>query len=86
MLAQARDAFGLAVITEAMKKLASSISADERADIEATLARAAGKHDAAFVKELGTHLDDLFNPDGHFDEIPLRLVPSAVSPGWVKGK
>ena len=58
----------LAVITETMKKLASSISADERADIEATLARAAGKHDAAFVKDLGTHLDDLFNPDGHFDE------------------
>ena len=58
----------LAVITETMKKLASSISADERADIEATLARAASKHDAAFVKDLGTHLDDLFNPDGHFDE------------------
>ena len=55
-------------ITDTLDKLPSVTSAADRADVEATLVREATKHDAPFVTELGRYLDEVFNPDGHYDE------------------
>jgi len=55
-------------ITDTMDKLPSVTSAADRVEVEATLVREATKHDAPFVTELGRHLDEVFNPDGHYDE------------------
>ncbi|MDY6995315.1 MAG: DUF222 domain-containing protein [Actinomycetota bacterium] len=58
----------LAEIAKTLDRLPSCVSVQDRADAETALVDAAAGHDADFVAELGTHLDDLFNPDGHFDE------------------
>ncbi|MBX7431695.1 13E12 repeat family protein, partial [Mycobacterium sp. Y57] len=58
----------LRVILKTLGRLPSCTSATDRADVEHTLVREAGRHDADFVEELGDHLDEVFNPDGHFDE------------------
>lgn len=58
----------LQVIAKTMDRLPSCTSVTDRTEVEASLVREAGKNDADFVAEIGRHLDDLFNPDGHFDE------------------
>jgi hypothetical protein len=55
-------------ITDMLDKLPTVTSVADRSDVEATLVREATKHDAPFVTELGRHIDDRFNPDGHFNE------------------
>jgi hypothetical protein len=58
----------LRTICRTMHVLPSCVSATDRADVEASLVREAGKHDAEFVKIVGRRIDEIFNPDGHFDE------------------
>ena len=58
----------LKVICGAMDRLPSCVSPQDRAEVEASLVREAAKHDADFVKVVGKKIDEIFNPDGHFDE------------------
>lgn len=58
----------LAVIRKILKKLPSCTSPDDRAEVEASLVREAQRSDADIVTVVGQRIDDLFNPDGHFDE------------------
>lgn len=58
----------LKVITTAMDKLPSCVSVTDRADVEASLVREAAKSDAEIVRAAANHIDELFNPDGDFDE------------------
>ena len=51
-----------------MDRLPSCVSPQDRAEVEASLVREAAKHDADFVKVVGKKIDEIFNPDGHFDE------------------
>lgn len=57
------------VITTAMDKLPSCVSVTERADVEASLVREAAKSDAEIVRAAAIRIDEIFNPDGDFDEI-----------------
>lgn len=56
------------VITRAMDVLPSCVSDTDRADVEASLVREATKNDAEIVKAVGRRIDEIFNPDGHYDE------------------
>jgi len=58
----------LKAITKVMDVLPSCTSDTERVEVETTLVREATKHDADFVTELGRAIDNVFNPDGHYDE------------------
>ena len=58
----------LRVIGKAMDRLPSCVSPEDRAEVEASLVREGTKHDAAFVKIVGRKIDEIFNPDGDFDE------------------
>ena len=58
----------LKVIGKAMDRLPSCVSPEDRAEVEASLVREASKHDADFVNIVGRGIDEIFNPDGHFDE------------------
>jgi hypothetical protein len=58
----------LRTICRAIDLLPSCVSAVDRGDVEASLVREASKHDAEFVKVVGRRIDEIFNPDGHFDE------------------
>jgi hypothetical protein len=58
----------LRAITTTIDKLPSVTSTTDRDDVEATLVRESAKHDADFIKNIGKHLDEVFNPDGHYDE------------------
>jgi hypothetical protein len=58
----------LRVIVTAMDKLPSCVSPDERIEVEASLVREALKSDADIVKAAATRIDEIFNPDGDFDE------------------
>ena len=58
----------LKVITNAMDKLPSCVSVTERAEVESSLVREAAKSDADIVRAAANHIDQLFNPDGDFDE------------------
>ena len=58
----------LRAITTVLDVLPSATSQTERVEVETTLVREAGKHDADFVTALGRTIDDVFNPDGHFDD------------------
>ena len=58
----------LKVICSTMDRLPSCVSAEDRVEVEASLVREASKHDADFVKMIGKQIDEIFNPDGHFDE------------------
>ncbi len=58
----------LRVVCRAMDVLPSCVSHVDRRDVEASLVREASKHDAEFVKIVGRRIDEIFNPDGHFDE------------------
>jgi hypothetical protein len=55
-------------ITAAMDRLPSCVSADDRVEVERSLVREAVKNDAEIVKAVGRHIDEIFNPDGDFDE------------------
>jgi hypothetical protein len=58
----------LRVIGTAMDKLPSCVSVDDRVQVEASLVRAALTSDAEIVKAAATRIDELFNPDGDYDE------------------
>ncbi|KMO72977.1 HNH nuclease [Mycolicibacterium chubuense] len=58
----------LKAIANTMAKLPSCTSVTDRTEVEATLVRESAKQDADFVTELGRRLDEVFNPDGHYDE------------------
>lgn len=58
----------LRVITTTLDRLPSNTSPAERDEVQATLVREAGKHDADFLARIGAKIDEVFNPDGHFDE------------------
>ncbi|MGZ5364239.1 MAG: DUF222 domain-containing protein [Mycobacterium sp.] len=58
----------LRVICKAMDRLPSCVSADDRVEVERSLVREAVKNDAEIVNAAGRHIDELFNPDGDFDE------------------
>jgi hypothetical protein len=58
----------LRVITTAMTNLPSCVSPDDRVEVEASLVREALKSDADIVKAAATRIDEIFNPDGDFDE------------------
>ncbi|MGV0791375.1 DUF222 domain-containing protein [Mycolicibacterium sp. XJ1819] len=58
----------LQVITAAMDRLPSCVGAVERAEVEASLVREARKSDAGIVRAAGRKVDEIFNPDGDYDE------------------
>ena len=51
-----------------MDRLPSCVSAEDRVEVEASLVREAVKNDAEIVKVAGRRIDEIFNPDGDFDE------------------
>jgi hypothetical protein len=58
----------LRVIGNAIDRLPSCVSADDRVEVERSLVREAVKNDAEIVKAAGRRIDEIFNPDGDFDE------------------
>ena len=58
----------LRVITAAMDRLPSCVSPDDRLEVQHSLVREATKSDADIVKAAGRRIDEIFNPDGDFDE------------------
>ena len=58
----------LRTICRAIDVLPSCVSVVDRGDVEASLVREASKNDAEFVKVVGRRIDEIFNPDGHYDE------------------
>ena len=58
----------LRTICRAIDVLPSCVSEVERGDVEASLVREASKNDAEIVKAVGRRIDEIFNPDGHYDE------------------
>jgi hypothetical protein len=58
----------LRVITKAIDRLPSCASVTDRDEVEASLVREATKSDADIVKVAGRHIDEIFNPDGDYDE------------------
>jgi len=58
----------LRVIGRAIDELPSAVSVTDRDDVERSLVREATKNDAGIVKALARRIDEIFNPDGDFDE------------------
>ena len=58
----------LRVICRAIDVLPSWVSVVDRDDVERSLVAEASKNDVEIVKAAARHIDELFNPDGHFDE------------------
>lgn len=58
----------LRVIVDALKKLPSNTSDRDRAEVQASLVREASKNDAEVVRQVARRIDEIFNPDGHYDE------------------
>ena len=58
----------LRVITAAMDRLPSCVSPEDRLEVQHSLVREATKSDADIVKAAGRRIDEIFNPDGDFDE------------------
>jgi hypothetical protein len=58
----------LRVISRAIDRLPSCVSATDRGDVERSLVREAGKNDVEIVKAVAGSIDEIFNPDGDFDE------------------
>jgi hypothetical protein len=58
----------LRVISRAIDRLPSCVSATDRDDVERSLVREAGKNDVEIVKAVAGRIDEIFNPDGDFDE------------------
>ncbi|WP_099037075.1 DUF222 domain-containing protein [Mycobacterium neglectum] len=55
-------------IKRTMDRLPSCVSAEDRVEVERSLVREAVKNDAEIVKAAGRRIDEIFNPDGDFDE------------------
>ena len=51
-----------------LDRLPSCVSIEERVEVEASLVGEAVKNDAEIVTAAGRHIDEIFNPDGDFDE------------------
>jgi hypothetical protein len=58
----------LRVIGRAIDVLPSCVSVTDRDDVERSLVREATKNDAEIVRALARHIDEIFNPDGDYDE------------------
>jgi hypothetical protein len=58
----------LRVITKAMGRLPSCVSVTERGEVEQSLVRESLKSDADIVKAAGKMIDEIFNPDGDYNE------------------
>jgi Domain of unknown function (DUF222) len=58
----------LRVIGRAVDKLPSILSVTEREEVEASLVRQATKSDAEILKAAAGRIDEIFNPDGDYDE------------------
>lgn len=58
----------LRVVTGCMDGLPSNISVADRTEVEASLVRESVKKDAESVRVIGRRIDEIFNPDGHYDE------------------
>ena len=58
----------LRAVCTALDRLPAALSGEDRAQVEHTLVSHATKYDAALVTALAGRLDDLFNPDGAYDE------------------
>jgi hypothetical protein len=58
----------LRVISRAIDRLPSCVSVTDRGDVERSLVREATKNDAEIVKAVAGRIDEIFNPDGDYDE------------------
>jgi hypothetical protein len=58
----------LRVISRAIDGLPSCVSTTDRGDVEASLVAEAGKNDVEIVKAVAGRIDEIFNPDGDYDE------------------
>lgn len=58
----------LRAICRAVDVLPSHTSDSDRAEVEASLVREARKNDSEIVTATGRRIDEIFNPDGHYDE------------------
>ncbi|OBI71493.1 13E12 repeat family protein [Mycobacterium sp. E740] len=58
----------LRVIEEALKKLPSNTSEQDRTEVQTSLVREASKNDAEVLRQVARKIDEIFNPDGHYDE------------------
>jgi hypothetical protein len=58
----------LRTICRAIDVLPSCVSAVDREDVERSLVREATKSDAEIVAAVGRRIDEIFNPDGPYDE------------------
>jgi hypothetical protein len=58
----------LRVISRAIDRLPSCVSMTDRSDVERSLVTEAGKNDAEIVKAVAGRIDEIFNPDGDYDE------------------
>ncbi len=58
----------LRVIARAIDVLPSAVSVLDRGDVEASLVREAAKNDVEIVKAVAGRIDEIFNPDGDYDE------------------
>jgi hypothetical protein len=58
----------LRVICRSIDVLPSCVTATDRDDVEASLVREATKSDADIVAAVGRRIDEIFNPDGDYDE------------------
>jgi hypothetical protein len=58
----------LRTICRAIDVLPSGVSTTDRDDVERSLVREAAKSDAEIVKAAAREIDEIFNPDGDFDE------------------
>ncbi|BBY95982.1 hypothetical protein MGALJ_56510 [Mycobacterium gallinarum] len=68
----------LRVIRNAIERLPSCVSAADRVEVERSLVREAVKNDAEIVKAAGRRIDEIFNPDGDFDEADRQRRRSMV--------
>jgi hypothetical protein len=58
----------LRVISRAIDRLPSGVSVLDRGEVERSLFREAAKNDAEIVKAVAGRIDEIFNPDGDYDE------------------
>ncbi len=58
----------LRVICRAIDRLPCCVSTTDRGDVEASLVAEAGKNDVEIVKAVAGRIDEIFNPDGDYDE------------------
>ena len=59
-------------ILQVMDRLPSCTSVSDRDEVERSLVREALRSDAEIVRAVGRRIDDIFNPDGDFDEQDRR--------------